>query len=81
MCDPVSAHWVAQSYRDYVSFCPQKVSSKINEQHKVRYVYVGSCMVFMLCTVMGLWWLTNLYIIVYMKSVLFQIAVYLNLYV
>ena len=54
MCDPVSAHWVAQSYRDYVSFCPQKVSSKINEQYKVRYVCVGSCMVFMLCTVMGL---------------------------
>ena len=54
MCDPVSTHWVVQSYSHYVTFRPQKVSGNINEQYKLRYMYVGSCMVFMLCTVMGL---------------------------
>jgi len=65
MCDPVSTHWVVQSYSHYVTFRPQKVSGNINEQYKLRYMYVGSCMVFMLCTVMGLCWLTSLYICTY----------------
>jgi len=41
MCDPGSTDWLVQSYRDYGSFLLQKVYSYINEQHKLRYGYVG----------------------------------------